>query len=783
MAITDRLPSRLRRRAGGLVLPIVLLAGVFTATLGAGYSATQTNLGDAIGHLFRGNSITVINSESRTVEAEVPTTATGTQDAEVTALPGGNIGTTNHDTGEVQLRDAGTLQTKGSPIASAGTPLVLPAGNVTYVLDPKADTVRQLGENGQVVSEVKVPGATRTAVPDGGDGIWVLTDDGKVSHVVQGRADRTTDPRDRVTTLTTADGPIAITSSGKALDLSVDPPKPIHQGPVPGDQGVLPGSHKGSGRYVLLLSPAEGKLVAVDRNSETRREFKDLPKNRRLGQPVQLGHLVFIPDYGTPHKLYVRDIATGSPRPDITVPGLHDRFELKVQNGRVWADDQFDQQSVVIGADGGKEHVDKGPGEGVLTNTNDPNWSPGEPVKPEPPATPETTPPPTVPPTTPPTTTPPAPTQTPPPAPPTQTPPPTTGNKLIPPPVVGMLVDDGCRSIEARTLTCDRQPMPDPSPTPSDLNVITAQNPAKDTPVDSGSPVTVRFWRYIAMPAVSGQAASATCDRLVNEMRRLVTCRAVPGSGTGTPGTVDTQNPAAGAPVGVNTEIVLTYVPTPIPTVPDVRNMPVGNDPGNACAEVASKGYTCVPVADRIARADNVVLDQVPSPGTPQQGGPVEVHYSPHKAQKLVLLRSDPDSPDNPDVHIIRFEGQEPPGYARERELGWAYPPQGTPIPHGARQINGFMCSASKSACGGRSPNHYYTHDNNTNLASWRLTETAAWLLPSNGGQCAADQTPLARLGRFGGGGSRVYTVHPHGSATAPSGWDYAEPLGCVWNP
>lgn len=136
--------------------------------------------------------------------------------------------------------------------------------------------------------------------------------------------------------------------------------------------------------------------------------------------------------------------------------------------------------------------------------------------------------------------------------------------------------------------------------------------------------------------------------------------------------------------------------------------------------------------------------------------------------------------PTDPKVRIIRINGIDvPPDYIREKSLGWAYQPQGV-APPGYRQIWGFQCVTTESACDGHKPNHYYSAAENPVNGNWQRTRVITWTI-APAGACPAGQVMISRLGRFANG-NREYTVEHWPSATPPAGWEYAEPLGCVWS-
>ncbi|ONI89710.1 hypothetical protein ALI22I_14525 [Saccharothrix sp. ALI-22-I] len=815
-----------------------VLAAVFAASVGAGYSMTDTELSNAQAIVHHGDGVVQVNTETERVEAEARALATGGQQLELVRLADGRTASVNHATGQVLLLNE-DLGKQGAPInqSSAGVPrpdevpVVVAATSAAYLLRPGEDVVELIDPDGTPQTPVSVPRATPTAVGDGGAGIWVLTEDGKAVHVVGGQVERTVPAPEPIEHLTLADGrPIGITRSGEALDVAATPLKSISREPVPHGDTVSVPSAKGAGRYLLVLD-RRGKLVSVDPRTGQRREF-DLPKgvDHNLGAPVVLEDRVYVPDYAE-HELRSFDLRTGSRTESITVPGKSEKFTVEVQDKRVVANDPVDRRTVAVDPDGRRTVIDKGKAPGVKTDTENP-----EPVQPSEPPRSSTPPPPSTTrptsPASPTATTSPTATVTPPQVPKRTVPvvPPGTdrqqactlveaaalrcqvveigpggatgtvrdtnprggteapegstvtvhvyGDNVRVPDVVGMLVTPACDSVNAAAAppggdVCDEQAMPTAGANWAALGVVAEQSPKGGEFVTAGTRVAVRHWGFVAMPDLRGgvHAGDAACSAIIAESNDQVQCRIEQGNEGPAPGTVESSTPAPGAQVRIGDAVVLTVYrqAAPLPPVPDVRNM----TKEQACQTLAEGGWTCELRPDGVhPRA--VVSDQQPAPGTLQRGGVVIVHYSPYQAVPLWRYQHDNGSP----VYILRFEGTVQERYHAEKFLGYAYPVGAIPDGGTASLIRDFMCNASVRACGGLDPNHYSTLDTSTEKPDWRLESGVGLVLKPVNGQCRTDQRMIARF-RIPVGNQERYTVDFLDAP--PAGFDYHEPLGCVW--
>ncbi|WP_326918617.1 hypothetical protein [Actinophytocola sp.] len=831
-----------RGRTGSTVLVGTLLAGVLAASFGVGYSATTPELNDGTNHVPHGHGISQVNSETQRVENEARALATGKEEIEVVELQDGRAAAVNNRTGEVRVypRDLGTDSTvtppqagKDKPVPPGEQPAVVAGKDSGYVVDPTGNTVRQLGVDGPAPPPVQIDGgASRTAVPDGAGGIWVLTDDEKAVHVVRDRIVHRVTAPDPIRQLSVADGrPVGITSKGEALDIAARPLRAIASRPVPSGPSVVVGSPRGAGRYLLVLDRKDGRLFAVDPRTRAVHDIGTLPTDspNSLGAPVILDDRAYIPQYAPrKHRLFVRELPSGTPHDDVPVPGEHERFTLEVRDHRVWANDQFDRRVVVVGRDGRPAVIDKGDRPGVQSDTTQGEHKDQAPPK-----------------DTPPSTVPPPPTTAPPPSTEATDPPPSRvtvpeiargtqqdvacdrvravglrcdivevgpggptgtvrdtkplGGSRVPegsvvrvfvygpvsvPSVVNLLSDAACAKILSGAgepgaggqLKCVKEPMPGTGRTWSDLDVVAEQNPAAGTRVELDTTVTIRFWNTVLMENLAGRNGESECQRVIASSRNRVTCTMQLSSGRHTPdqaGQVASQSPPPGSPVGIGGSIVLdVYGASPPPSVPPM----VGTEINAACQAASNAGYTCDARADvPLSNTPNVVLSQEPPPGTPQQGGNVILHYSNNQGaglQPLYRFRAANNDP----VWIVRLGNAPVEGYANPVHIGWAY----NAAVGGTWTINDFYCTGKPSNCGGFERNHYYTKNDQPVIPNFDKHYAVGAFIQAPDGQCAPGQRRMYRFKYHANDGRRYFIGEGR-----PDGWpdDYEEWLGCIWAP
>jgi beta-lactam-binding protein with PASTA domain len=825
----------LHNRATSVFLVVALLAGVLVATIGVGYTVSRPLLDDGGVYAAATDSVVYVNAVSREVEAEARALATGDKPIETVTLADGRVAVVDKKSGRVWIIDGARMTQQAEP---TGPPSNRPRPEDEVVVVPgldsgyvgSGDVVAQIGPDGKQKKPVTLPAKIAgPGVPDAVEGIWVLVEGGMVVHVVGNKALPAVRADRPIRFLTMADDrPFGLTDKGDLLDVSARPLRRIDTEPVPHSSAVQVGSAKGAGRWILVVDRGAGQLVAVDARTGKRTTFDDLPQQHRLGQPVQVGDRVYVPDYSE-HLLHVRDAGSGRSLPEVKVPGEATEFALEVRGGRVWANDQFDRRMVVVGQDGTPALADKGEGKTDTANP-DPSEKPDVPKEPDQdsgPATPG----------------PPQESSTPRPGPPSTEPEPmvevpvvepgsdiddacariraarlvcepvsvgdrgTTNTVVasnpttppagvrvpessrvmvrhygptIVPDVLGQYTDSACELIENADLTCVREPLPDVAPTPQDLDVVKAQSATGN--VSTNSDITVNYHNRAILGDYRNQPGAEACTA-IEQAYHGVECQVVEGpteatSGGVAAGNTSSQDPPAGAEVrtaepGQNGSVVTLTVVKGSPHVPDVR----GQTPQNACTILNQHGFDCGGQADALGR-DQVVITQEPAPGSPLDGGPVVYHYPPAQSVPLSMCRRD-----NGDYVFRLLENCEDDYKLNERYvLGSGYP-IGTPRSPGLIEpLYEHFCHGTEEKCLGFTSNHYYSRGAEINHSGWQVRPG-----PSVVG-CAEDGTGdgLARIWRLRYLKDGVYRytvrqskdyVHPNLNVRP----DYTEFLGCVW--
>jgi beta-lactam-binding protein with PASTA domain len=815
-----------------VLLAGALLAGMLAATIGAGYSISRPLLDNPGAYVAKNNSVVYLNPESGKVEAEARALANGKDPMEIVTLADGRVAVVDKKANKVWIYDPGPMKPVGPPIdhpdppqppsrPGGGGTVVVPAPDSGYL--GSGDVVSEIDRDGRPGTPVKLPARmTDELVPDASEGIWVLTDDGHVVHVVKDKVRHNVSIDRPFIHLTIADGhPIGLTDAGDLIDVSAQSLHRVTTERLPHGNALVVGSPKGAGRWVLILDRDNGQLSAVDIRTGMLRTANDIPHGtgHNLGAPVQLDDRVYIPDYGN-HRLYVRDIGTGRSIQDVVVPGESETFSLDVKAGRVWVNDQFDRRPVVIGRDGSTSLPDKGPAPDQ-TDTTKPPSDPGKDEKPQ-----EPTPPPSAPPSTP---APPA-AETAPPVEVPQIAPGTpidracqqikdAGLKCVPaaagdggptntvvtddptdppartrvpkssrvvvrhygptgvPVVVGQYSENACAILTAATLKCVKQPRADAAPDPKDLDVVKEQSPAANSKTPTGANITISYHDKAVVADYRNQPGAAACTAF-KQTYRNVECQVVEGSSqqqTGKPaGYVYDHSPAPGAVVQLAGSVTMVVVKGS-PPVPGVVNQ----SPEAACATVRSAGYVCDPRPDRLAR-HRVVTDQEPPAGTPMDpGGTVIVHYAPNEPVQLAMYRRSDNPDDNQDyVFLIGLAAGPPPhpDYTlRKQIIGWGYV-AGAAGP-GLAPLTDHFCTANVRVCLGYPRNHYFSRGAAQFHPGW-VQQSAPSVLTS----CGAGTIPIWRVWKIDKvDGITRHKYNVRNDDGSPIGFPGNEALGCLW--
>jgi hypothetical protein len=633
---------RIRDRSKYAALALPLLSAVGLVAFGTGYRASTAMQNDGSAWLVKGRTVAHVNGETRRADADVAKDlATGKQGLEVVQTRSGDVFVVNDDTGEVTRIDTGTMtpaqkrQESGKDESGKDKVDVLSTGESTYLIDRQHSKVQEVDPKTLMTERtVDVPGRIDDAAVDDAGNCWVL--DGK-----RGRLQRIVDGQGA--------GEVAV-GSGRGMRLTLVGGHPVVVEPTSGQVVRVDGNHAvpaahlpvSLGRQVEVNAPtaagstawlavrSRGELVSVDVDTGRWRPLSlNVTEGADLGPPVAAFGRVYVPDY-TDRLVLVVDASSMKRLQDVEVPGHSPQFQLFLRNGKVWANDPYDQKGRVIGSDGRAAPIDKGPGHGVQdgdapsrtappTTERHPNEAP---TTPSPSKQPEANPQPS---TTSSSTT----SST------VVSRPPAAGPRMVEvPDVVGRDMKQACPILVQAGLSCDLMEVP-PQPGAVPGQVV-ATNPPAHTQVRPGRLISVQYFGKSTVPGVVGQSVASACQPITQSK---LSCRQVdrgaapPGQPTGV---VVAQQPSAGTVVVSGTEVTVeSYGGRAVPPV-------VGMSRDQACAVLQSPDYSlgCQPVVARAPSQANVVNTQQPAAGavvTP--GTPVQVSYDPDGISPLYRLK------------------------------------------------------------------------------------------------------------------------------------------------
>ncbi|GLY81914.1 PASTA domain-containing protein [Actinoallomurus iriomotensis] len=808
-----RLPSGPAGRAGSALMAVTLLVTVLAVSTGVGYSVARPLLGDGSAFLSRGHTVAHVNGETGKSDAQTAIElATGSEPIQTVRLPDGRVAVVNKTTGTVTILDGSTMAPTGPPMPNpdGGTQLeALATDSSGYLVDKKGGTITELAPPGKPAAPVVSVGTGILDAVPAGDSVWVLTSAAQVVEVADGRVRRTVRLGEPVSGITVADGhPVAVTGAGKAYVVDSDRPHAIGDLGVAGS-GVVLGSWRGAGRYVLAVDRTSGRVGVLDpRTGRTTRATLPAGPSARLDAPVVLGGDVYVPDYAKP-QLWRVDAASGRVGRPLTVPGRQgDAFDLTVSGGHVWANSQYDRRALIVDGDGRDHTADKGAGPDVRDSQSDrepaPTTTPRPGEGPSGPPSPRD-----------------SDASAPPDRPSRQKP-----TLLKAPSVIGLSRQAACRLIGQAKLTCVRRTDATPVVDPDQFAVVSTQDPEPGA-VPDGKKVTITYPDRFTVPSVLSQTQGEACARLKaftmkcqatigaaatgahrpgevyqqtppagTEAGEGAVARLVYYSGTGTthdykgqsvdaacgqvqadgfactrkegataagtgqqPGTVYDQDVPPNTRRNIKQPITLTYY-SANNTLPSY----VGGNPGSACADITARGFTCQKTEQPYPSTDKVEAQDQPA-GTYPIGTTVTIHYSPWALVDYWIYQKN-----DADVWVLRPKGDIPAGYGHQAfHVGLAYK-AGENIP-APQAINGFTCTTGPSHCNGLDVNHFYS----------RIGAYQDWTGPSPAAtfmDCGVSgTTPIYRVWRDAGG-ARLY-----GITSDPASWgaEDNERLGCVW--
>lgn len=360
------------RAAGGLLTAAVAVVGV-AASLGAGYTVARATLADGSAFVAKGNAVAHVNGEARRVDATSKGAIAKKGEAVKTVtLPTGQVVAINQKTGVLTSYDGGTMSPTATVRPSTGgtggqAVDVVVSGSDGWIIDHDGSAVRRMVA-GQPQKAVRLDSPPVDAAPGPNGSLLVLTKDGKLVRVgTDGNIEDIAVEDARQGALTVAgDHTYLVNGSGEVIEVDGGAPQKVADvtGLASGPDGrMVVGSVQGPGPHVLIVSG--GGLALVDPNSGKFPPLLQLHTSpRALGQPVEFGRRVYIPDYDK-HRVLVVDEQTMTLVKPLKVPGTEKIFALFVAGGRLWANDQYAQHLLEIDKGGEVHKVDKGSGNGT----------------------------------------------------------------------------------------------------------------------------------------------------------------------------------------------------------------------------------------------------------------------------------------------------------------------------------------------------------------------------------------------------------------------------------
>ncbi|KLL11325.1 hypothetical protein FrCorBMG51_11945 [Protofrankia coriariae] len=341
------------------------------------------------------------------------------------------------------------------------------------------------------------------------------------------------------------------------------------------------------------------------------------------------------------------------------------------------------------------------------------------------------------------------------------------------PSFIGQPQGTACATLATYGLKCDPKEGGTAVGTGQAPGTVGAQDPPPSTVVKAGSTVTVTYYSGQNTVGDYVNPVPQTYQDACAKVRAAgFTCTPVEGvtaAGTGQQsGTVYAQSLGPGTKAKIGSTIDITYY-SPNNTL---STSYVGWDINAACADISAHGFTCNPVPDLFPVANQVGAQDTPV-GKQPIGSPVTLRYSPWQPVEYTLYQHN-----TLDVWALRKTPDGPPdGYGRRSvPIGRAYAPPGSENLPGARNINGFYCTAGKGRCNGLDVNHFYSY---SQIGSYSPADSGPW----NGPNLIARFMPCG-LGRgerpvwrtWTAGTPRYYNL----TTTQPAG-STNELLGCVW--
>jgi len=604
-----RTPRLTREQFTRSALGVSVVAAVLLASYGVGYRSSETLLSGVGAYLQRGDTVVHVNAESGTEDAEAARKlATGKERLQVVQVGPDSVWVVNTESGEVWRLP--TRSMKPEKVGDKGAkgaekPDVVAGGGKAYLVDRDNKKLTSLDARPDKRRDIPTPAPVDVAVVDSSGTAWALAratgelyqvSGGVLRHRVKvagpGEKAQLTLAGGRPVVYRPTRGKVA-TYGSEGLVRSYNLP--------PVDQPVLVPTSPVAAPVLVAVVKGTAEVYSVDlRTGKVSTTQLNGHEDSTFGPPAVLGRYVYVPDQ-TLRQVLLLDVHTLRLHDHVAVPGGTDEFDVFVRDNRVWVNDPYAPTMLVFDRQGRPTEVDRS-GKTVNESTRDP-------IAPDPPkghsdrpAPPDAAPPAAAPPVAP--------------APPKPSAPkvsvpdvvgmekgracdvveradlvcryvsrqdqngdtnevletdPEAGSKVgkgstvtivyagpaVVPDVVGMSVEDACTTIEKARFRCakDAQGVAN---SPAEVNKVYGQTPAKDTPMTTGSPVTVNYPvpGWIKVPQVTGSDPNTACQTI--QSWGLV-CAPNPDEVTWQPNVVHYQNVPAGTAVQTGSQVGVLY--------------------------------------------------------------------------------------------------------------------------------------------------------------------------------------------------------------------------------
>jgi beta-lactam-binding protein with PASTA domain len=729
-------------------LGLVLVAGGAAVAFGTGYRASGVVMDGGGAFLQKGHRLVHANVHGRDTDAisdhdlaQRRETLLVSQDA--THM----VYTVNLQTGDVYRVPPDTMEPRliGQHSEAAGHLSLASGGRHTYLLDKHSGQLSLLTPDRGQRPVPDIPRLDQLAVDDAGIA-WTYSGHARKLYAIDGTQVR-------------GSRPAAAPGEHPQLTLAGDRPvlyQPDRGQAVVYDGGGPPRTVDLGAKGGQVAAPTTGgsRLVLVTGHTMVSADLSGSSRVRRIPltgagthdyrAPVVNGDRAYVPDYST-HSIIPVDLATARPQPPLTVPpgkGPGRDFQVAVQGNHVWANDPYGQHVLAVDAAGHPIDVDKGTGDGVdqqAKGGQSPAGTSPAPTGSVPVPGPTTT--------------------SPVPAPNGPSSPVPSTRKVPVPPVTGLptkqacaqivaarlgctlvarpaaggqtdtvtgtnprertLVDEGtqiivyyrgpvsvpsvlgqpqdlaCTAIRAANLTC-RPVASGTAATAGDVGKVAGENPPADTPVRTGTTVTITYPDKVAVPPLNGLPIDDACQALVPAGFTCDKQDLGPGSPTGT---VLGQNPTAGQPAAPGSKVTITYHGSPpVVSVPPLTGM----SPDAACNALTTAGLRCDPRDTEQTQETNVVHGQSPPAGSPVAPGSAVTYTYQSQAPTGIQRYKAPGTPPN----YLTISGPVPGGWSTQSSPGKAYTP-GTPN-LGLAHVYQYYCPPGAGTAG----NSYYLSQN-----------------------------------------------------------------------